>query len=1132
MYPSFTFLFLILLSLSSKASEQVCPNQDILPCTCRRFPSEVKCSRATTGQQISSAFRNGYGISIQLWKFELKDNTMVKELPYGVFGNVSFEKIWIEDTAVQRINETAILPSKDRLKWMSISDSRLEDFPFQILDEFSQLKKLSLNNNSLTSVPAVRKFELKDNTMVKELPYGVFGNVSFEKIWIEDTAVQRINETAILPSKDRLKWMSISDSRLEDFPFQILDEFSQLKKLSLNNNSLTSVPAVRCASLEDFSFYNNNISKVDEDGWETPNLKYLFMSHNPLAKFPSAMIRNLKKLEMFECSSCRLGPTLSSGLLEFRSGALKVVSLFGNNISRIDPEAMRGLQFHTKIYLSQNNISELNEEFFRPILDVIAKGTGSLYLYGNPIQCGCFLAWLALAPHLRRHVKGSCEEGTLLKAQEARKMCNLCPHKCVSNLKISLCKNETVNLTKFDGCTNDELCCQLEDPIIGLQFHTKIYLSQNNISELNEEFFRPILDVIAKGTGSLYLYGNPIQCGCFLAWLALAPHLRRHVKGSCEEGTLLKAQEARKMCNLCPHKQSNIEMLSVQVSDGSIHHNISTYFIHANFSQETLDNDLMILSLEGPVIVDDGACILCLQSHDIHSLSQCELISHNRDNASDIGKPVTYQASITNSSICEERFTKGSSLPLNSICVSFSSPWCGKPGAPLFCKDSGIGSPLVTCPSLMTNVKRGKFPGSSQSNIEMLSVQVIDGSIHHNISTYFIHANFSQETLDNDFMILSLEGPVKVDDGACILCLQSHDIHSLSQCELISHNGDNASDIGKPVTYQASITNSSICEERFTKGSSLPLNSICVSFSSPWCGKPGDPLFCKDSGTGFPLRVLPEGGKPLDNRNYIWPATIYDMEKKHIICGGALIQKQWVLTAAHCAVVDGSPRTRKEWELLVYLGKYHQNNSMDDEFVQIRQVSKIVVHEDFNFQNYDSDIALLKLTEPAVLTLRVQLVCLPSETNIEVENRGKVASWGSNILEKRSAVLMEMELPIISNANCRQNTINMTGDHTLTHSLTSNMFCAGHDNATPLEESLRRKTYPETSSPRTQRPKRAAGRHDRAQTAARFRTRPVSRVRKARLHEFRVGWSRDSNKADRVGFEKASREGLRWKNKR
>ena len=50
------------------------------------------------------------------------------------------------------------------------------------------------------------------------------------------------------------------------------------------------------------------------------------------------------------------------------------------------------------------------------------------------------------------------------------------------------------------------------------------------------------------------------------------------------------------------------------------------------------------------------------------------------------------------------------------------------------------------------------------------------------------------------------------------------------------------------------------------------------------------------------------------------------------------------------------------------------------------QVSHIILHKDFNIDNYDSDIALLKLTEPALLTARVQLVCLPTRFDISEEN--------------------------------------------------------------------------------------------------------------------------------------------------
>ena len=46
------------------------------------------------------------------------------------------------------------------------------------------------------------------------------------------------------------------------------------------------------------------------------------------------------------------------------------------------------------------------------------------------------------------------------------------------------------------------------------------------------------------------------------------------------------------------------------------------------------------------------------------------------------------------------------------------------------------------------------------------------------------------------------------------------------------------------------------------------------------------------------------------------------------------------------------------------------------------QISRIIVHEGYNVFSYDSDIALLQLTEPAILTRRVQLICLPTRHDI------------------------------------------------------------------------------------------------------------------------------------------------------
>ncbi|CAG0909166.1 unnamed protein product, partial [Darwinula stevensoni] len=162
---------------------------------------------------------------------------------------------------------------------------------------------------------------------------------------------------------------------------------------------------------------------------------------------------------------------------------------------------------------------------------------------------------------------------------------------------------------------------------------------------------------------------------------------------------------------------------------------------------------------------------------------------------------------------------------------------------------------------------------------------------------------------------------------------------------------------------------------------------------------------------------LVAGGITSEFGDWPWQAAIYDVVKRDVICGGALVMQEWVLTAAHCLTVENTIRTRFPKDFRVYLGKHHRDISKDDEFVQMHQVSHIIVHEDFSLQNYDSDIALLHLAKPSILTQRVQLICLPdlTEVNLEPGNKGWVAGWGFDGLDNLSTALTEIELPVKSN---------------------------------------------------------------------------------------------------------------------
>lgn len=114
------------------------------------------------------------------------------------------------------------------------------------------------------------------------------------------------------------------------------------------------------------------------------------------------------------------------------------------------------------------------------------------------------------------------------------------------------------------------------------------------------------------------------------------------------------------------------------------------------------------------------------------------------------------------------------------------------------------------------------------------------------------------------------------------------------------------------------------------------------------------------------------GGKVANYNS--WPAQVYlkgcTRGGDCLLCGGTLIDLTTVLTAAHC--VD-----KRQSTYAVYLGLQDTNLLWNNQW-PASPIKKIIMHQYFDPKTNLNDIAIIKLAQPAILSMSVQVACLPT----------------------------------------------------------------------------------------------------------------------------------------------------------
>ncbi|XP_068996675.1 transmembrane protease serine 11D [Embiotoca jacksoni] len=170
----------------------------------------------------------------------------------------------------------------------------------------------------------------------------------------------------------------------------------------------------------------------------------------------------------------------------------------------------------------------------------------------------------------------------------------------------------------------------------------------------------------------------------------------------------------------------------------------------------------------------------------------------------------------------------------------------------------------------------------------------------------------------------------------------------------------------------------------------------------------------------------PEGAWP-------WQVSIQILSMHR--CSGMILNNLWVLTASHCF----------HKYLWINLRHFHvvaglQLLSTPGVHNQIRSITKVIIHENYDDNTSDNDVTLLLLSIPFSFTDHVQPVCIPhNETHESTLNFSHcfISGWGSSYYNGRMMDrLQEAEVKLIDTRTC-----NLTSWYD--GLITENMMCAG-----------------------------------------------------------------------------------------